>query len=578
MKHLKYISLFIAIVVAVWSCKNDDNMDALGDWTLTAPTTITPIVDASIILNENTPNEALTFEWTAAESSAEYQIRYSIEIFDNDTTIASFQSDNVGKGLTANITYAELDEKLSMLGYAANSTAALQWRVVANCVGTLATDGSTINVKRFATEWIPGQLYLSGSATENGDDISTAIPMKKLLSDANIFEVYTHLETGATFSFFSQQELPAHIYGGSNGTLVKSGTALLVEESGEYRITVNLDDNTYSLSKINYWGAVGGAFSQGWNGDEILEYQGGGIWQAEVNFVNTDGYIFRTDGSWDNILKQIDGTDNQLVLESFGNTHNIPYKDLSATNTGMATITIDLSANGYTFDVQMTDSGGDPVPTPDALFLLDASGNTIGDFTKDGDVLISNGYFALQAGETYLLNSAQDGSGTSYQLNENLGVSDAPAGDKVRVTTILKKGEEAIGVDLDQAYSISIDFSIGELSWQYYNLKVFHWDDAGDGWDDRTETPMSYSHPFTFSVDVTFSAGLDTKFNSPWDVEFGAKQGTDDKTALSGTSTNKALQEDADTYPNENFKFAAGNYSATLIINSDYKTASYTLE
>ena len=76
------------------------------------------------------------------------------------------------------------------------------------------------------------------------------------------------------------------------------------------------------------------------------------------------------------------------------------------------------------------------------------------------------------------------------------------------------------------------------------------------------------------------TAGYDTKFNSPWEVEFGAKQGTDDKTAKIGTATNKALQDDADTYPNENFKFitADGSYTLTIVVADDFKTATYTIE
>lgn len=578
---MKYINIIAALLISLlwWSCDEDQNMDPVGNWTLTPAEAVAPAVGQNITLDATSPDTPLTFEWLAAESSAGYEIRYNVELatLTDSLELITVESDNVGKATTASITYAQLDELLAQKGYDANETISIIWTVITDCVGKIERTETDIELTRFDVEWIPSQLFLSGTASEMGDDIEQSIQMKRLIDDGGIYEVYTHLETSGTFKFYSDQSESALMYGGENGAIEKLGSEISVAEAGEYRVTVDLNNNTYQLTKINFWGAIGGAFSGGWGADEVLEYQGAGIWQAEIDFVNEEGYIFRANGEWSELLKQVSGSENELVLESFGNEQGIGFNDLSAQSTGLKLVAIDLSANGYTFTITDVANENEPVATPDALFLLDGDGLKIADFSKDGDTFVSTQYIALQASMDYSLNSKEDGTGTSYTTDILLGVSENPAGDYVNGKITISENEGALQVEVDQAYSLSIDFSNGELSWHYYNLKIFHWDNANDGWDDRSEIAMTYVHPYTFTTEATLSNDFDTKFNSPWAVEFGAKQGTDDIEALSGTATNKALQEDTETYPNENFKFPGGTYSITFVISEDYKTANYTL-
>lgn len=566
-----------------WACQ-EDNLEPLGDWTYEAPSIISPVEGSALVLNENTPNKTIEFAWKRAVSSANYQIRYEVyidsaEAKDITNPLLVIVADNGGKDSTATIAYASLDESLSMMGYTADAVADLQWLVVANIVGTKAYDKASFNVKRFATEWMPEQLYLSGLGAENKGDISQAIAMKKLLTDANQYEVYTYLDSASSFNFYSQQSLPAFNYGGSNDVLVKSGTGIPINSSGVYKVLADLDSNRYSVTKIDSWGLIGTPFLDEWNSDEVLTYQGGGIWSGMINFMRTGNFIFRANSSWDMLLKQEQGSENILCLESFANANALTVSDVEATQVGMVNVTLDLSADGYSYLLESDAVVNEPVDAPDALFLLDAEDQTlVGEFTKDGDVFTSTMYFALEASKSYLLNSSQDGSGTSYQIDANLGATDDATVDKVVGSPMLSEGSNVLFVDADQAYGFNIDFSLGKLSWHYYNLKVFHWDDANSGWDLRTETPFVYSHPFTYTVTVDLIAGYDSKFNSPWEVEFGAQEGSsDDATALSGSMTNKGKD---DSVPVNNFLFPVsdGSHTVTLIINPDYVTGTYTVE
>ena len=583
MKIIQQIAVIIGLMVGLGACQ-EDNLAPLGDWTYEGPVVISPQEGSDLVLNENTPNKDIEFSWEKASSSASYQIKYSVYIDSADAKDLSqpllmIVADNGGKDTMASISYALFDETLSMLGYPANEIAHLQWSVVADIVGTTVSDMAAMDVKRFATEWMPEQLFLSGLGAENNGDLSQAIAMKKLLVTANQYEVYTYLDSATQFNFFSQQALPAHIYGGNDGQLIKAGDGIAVTASGTYKVFVDLDNKSYSLTKIDTWGVIGSPFANEWNSDEFLSYQGAGVWSGTVDFKRTGNFIFRANSSWDLLMKQEVGSENSVLLESFANANGIAVEDVQASKMGKLTVTLDLSAGAYTYLIESDATGGDPVTTPDALFLLDAADQSlVGEFSKEGDVFTSNTYFALESSKTYTLNSAQDGSGTSYQIDANLGASEDPTVDKAVGAPILSEGTNALAVDVDQAYGFSIDFSIGELTWHYYNIKLFHWDDANGGWDTRTETAFTYSHPYTYTVTADMVSTYDSKFNSPWEVEFGVKEGSsDDAKALTGSTTNKG-KDDSTPVTNFLFPVSDGSHSITLTVNPDYVTGTYTVE
>jgi hypothetical protein len=65
-------------------------------------------------------------------------------------------------------------------------------------------------------------------------------------------------------------------------------------------------------------------------------------------------------------------------------------------------------------------------------------------------------------------------------------------------------------------------------------------------------------------VTADLKAGYLMKFNSQWDVQFGA----DDPSALSGTMTNNGGQ-------NFDNLTVDGNYTATIVVSDDYQTGTY---
>jgi starch-binding outer membrane protein SusE/F len=354
--------------------------------------------------------------------------------------------------------------------------------------------------------------------------------------------------------------------------LQSCGTAITAPETGQYRVTVNLNNNTYSLLKIDRWSLVGDAVEGGWGGDVPLTYQGKGVWGATIDFYKPGtnaGFLFRANGDWAYLLKRIVGTGDatntkgNLVMESEAAGMGKAFQDVAGPKEGRYKVTLNLASDVYTYLLEKQD---DPEPTPiiigetgspnvdqvsgiftfgdyntpSELYLL-ADGVLVGTFEKDGDEFSSVKFWALQQSKTYTINSASDGSGTTYgEVND---------------------GE--MGVARDQAYNLIVNFDTGKLTWEYNNMKLFHWADGG--WEARQELLMTYEHPYTFKVSGTLSAGFLSKFNSPWDVQFGTTG-----TALSGTMTNGGADFTGIV--------ANGTYNATIIVTNDFASCEYTFQ
>lgn len=222
--------------------------------------------------------------------------------------------------------------------------------VTATNIQNPAISGSaTLNVSNQITEF-----YISGSATENGDNITTALPMHMVTGldgvVTNTYEIYTSLTDTGSFNFYSAPEAGAMVYGSSTaGQVTQNGPAIDATESGPVLITLNLNDNSYTITPIN-WSVVGSSVPNGWSGDEPLTYQGGGVWSAllDMTTVTSDPnprFIFKGNQSWSYVIKKIPDT-HDVVMESQATTFGTPIQDIDL-GYGNFTITLDLASYKY---------------------------------------------------------------------------------------------------------------------------------------------------------------------------------------------------------------------------------------
>lgn len=571
----RIILLLISMSTFIVACETENNVQPEGLWELSNPSITLPSNDF-VTLDETTPNDIITFSWEAATSSANFIVTYKVVIDtlgsnNFDSPILTLTPANSGKELSVSTTFNNIDEALSFAGYPAKSDVELTWGVIANSINKVSQDVSAITIKRFETERLPNRLFVSGTATENNNNLSQAILLKRLNNadgkPSNTHEVYTSLKAGNTFKLYSEQSLPALNYGGADGQLIKSGDAISVAQDGQYRIKVDLDSNTYSLLKIERWNMKGSPIIGGWGSDEPLDYIGGGVWQASIQLVDTGGFLFRADVDggdyWGYLLKRIVGTANTLIMESDAGSQGLSFEDIPSQQLGTLLVTLNLSANAYTYTIEKDPNAAEPIETPNSLFLFN-NNTLVSELTKDGETFKTENHIALQTGDQVTLNTASDGSGDSFTVFENIGATSEPDGINISESSNLNKGMGAINVERNQAYKFSIDFANAKLEWNYYNIFLFHWDEINQKWNDRNEFLMTYQHPYKFTTTVDIKGNFDMKFISPWNNDFGSQS----PTALSGNLVNKGGSNirNIDT---------DGNYQVSIEITPDYSSGTY---
>lgn len=588
MKTTYKIFSLITLILIAFSCGEDDNLEPTGNWTMENPSPSSPANGTSIVLDETEKDEEFDFTWQAAETSNDFIVTYKLLLLpanseNLDAPLLAITPANGGKALSASVEASLIDKALWAACYPAGEAVNLKWVVVASAINKTATASQEITVTRFETEYEPSALYITGTGTEAGGDVTDAMRMRTQKDgDGNptqIYDVYTELTAGGAYNFRHDAAVVSKSYGGANGELENcGGPAISVTESGLYRVTANLNDNTYQLLKVNKLNVRGGAVTTGWGGDTPLEYKGNGKWEGKGEFVGGQGFLFRIDdgqgsaNEWSYLFKRVQGTatgnnlGGHIILESEKDAAGVNVEDIPGVPEdlpGTYTIKVDLTADGYTYQLvpdnvtppaavlgETLTPNADKVTgaftfgeyeTPAQLYLV-SDGAMVAQLTKDGNVFSTGKYLALEESKTYELNSASDGSGTKYN----------------------EIGNGDIGVARDQAYSFTVNFETGKVNWTYYNIKLFHWDEVGGGWDARQELLMTYVHPYKYEYNnAALSAGYHSKFISPWDIQYGTAA-----TTLTGTMTNGG--------PNFTGIIQNGNYKATIIVNDTHTEATYT--
>jgi uncharacterized protein YjdB/lysophospholipase L1-like esterase len=282
-----------------------------------------------------------------------------ITVTGSDITVSGQSTQMVATVTPANATFTNVVWTVSDPTVAVINGLGILTPVSNGTVTVTATSGVNSAISGTATINITNQnatLYLSGTATENGDVVATALPMHMITGAngaiSNIFEIYTSLNEVGTLNFYTSTGTGATIFGGGStaGTLTAAGAGIDPSEFGPVRITVNLTNNTYIITPIN-WSVVGSTIANAWNGDAPLTYQGSGIWQAtlDMSVVGTDTntrFVFKGNQSWDYVFKKVAGTTNAVGFEGQAGELGITVQDIPLTY-GHFVITLNLS--NYTY-------------------------------------------------------------------------------------------------------------------------------------------------------------------------------------------------------------------------------------
>ncbi len=205
---------------------------------------------------------------------------------------------------------------------------------------------------------VPG-AYQGWDPTNN----ATALAQK---GDANTFEGYAYFAEAGEFKFARGSWDENYGDNEGDGTLEAGGGNLSVAAPGYYRIYVDLNALTYSITPMQF-GLIGSATPGGWDNDTDMTYNPEtGAWELEVALVGGQELKFRANDAWD--LNYGDDGANGLLEQNGAN--------IAIARDGVYKVSLFLNKPDYTYGIEVPSSDGR------ALFYTDGQSLEITDVSQ----------------------------------------------------------------------------------------------------------------------------------------------------------------------------------------------------
>ncbi|MGY3054225.1 hypothetical protein ACVWYG_002431 [Pedobacter sp. UYEF25] len=245
---LSFVVLFA--MIASTSCKKQERAFS----TNVAPVSMlnAPENAASFTLAPAT-GPSIQFKWTATSTQdlVLYEVAFDKADGDFSKPIYKVLSDGKGVQTQATITQKILNTVASLAGVNALSTGTLKWAVITSKANNaiVSSASNAIQLTRpagFAV--LPAALYLTGTATEHGTDVSKALPFKKI-SDG-IFELYTSLQAGTYTLVDNITGTPMTYSIQGNTSVVADGVTTMSGDKKVYRISIDLSNAAATVTQI----------------------------------------------------------------------------------------------------------------------------------------------------------------------------------------------------------------------------------------------------------------------------------------------------------------------------------------
>lgn len=275
MKNIYSKLVLLVCAIFLVGCENDDTMSHTNVSAVNA--LYSPANNKFFDLGAQS---SAVFEWEGAKAEDNGVVLYDV-VFDKDggdfsKPIYTIPSDGNGFQKTLNLSFTELNKIAALAGIQSESIGKLKWTVYSSKGINIqkSTVSNTIEVQRPGGFPTPDQLFITGTASENGETVAEAQAFKKV--GATTFEIYTKLKAG-TYKFISRKNGTPEVFYISEDKLKQDGATTYAGDSKVYKIKVDFSDGstkTTEIKKIELWFPPESKY--------LFEYTyaGGGIWKA----------------------------------------------------------------------------------------------------------------------------------------------------------------------------------------------------------------------------------------------------------------------------------------------------------
>jgi len=366
----------------------------------------------SLVLDKDAPDaQALTVSWTQPDFGYDAAPKYKILVDFANGDFSAPQEFAVGNVYQKTFTAAELNSKLLTLGAEADAVNNLAVKVV-----TVLSDYKSIysNIVNIDVTPYASILDLSsnwgvvGSGTPGGWG-NPAIPDLPFWTTdtSGVLVAYVTLRDGE-IKFRTDNAWTTNLGDDGNNGSLEAGGANIAVTAGSYKITLNLNDNTYTMIPFS-WGIVGSGTPNGWGAPDIKLIYNSYADDFRAVCKLLDGEIkFRFNEDW---AVNYGGTDGALL----DGGANIPVA------AGYYLVKFNLKEMKYELEslTEVWGLVGSAAPNgwngPDALFQPDY-GLAEGKFYLNGITLI-NGEIKVRQNNDWAVNYGDDGNDGTLELN-----------------------------------------------------------------------------------------------------------------------------------------------------------------
>jgi len=324
MKSIFLKSLALSLItLSLWSCKKDETQvvsDVSPAGTLTASATSLTLVQA------NGTKPALTLSFTPSTVTG-YSIPVTSTIQfalkgNNFVTTKEIVSTTASYSPTVN----DFNTMLLALGAKIGTSTQIEVRLKSGAAANAMTYSNVVTLTAtpyLASAWI----YVPGNY--QGWNPSTADSLVSLTSNG-IYSGIIKFD-GSAFKITPAKKWDI-AYGDAGGGTLSTTGGDISSVSAEFKLlTVDLNKNTYTITKTDYWSVIGNAIpGSNWAVDTDLKFinDGKGTWQAKLP-LTAGAFKFRLNHDW---------------TTSIGNNGG----DITVTDPGTYTLTLTVNSDGKT--------------------------------------------------------------------------------------------------------------------------------------------------------------------------------------------------------------------------------------
>lgn len=291
--RFNYIYILSVSMLALFSCKKEGSDTRVTNGT-------TPAFKATdsvfVFTQADASKAAVTYTWTASENWGYKSIvTYYLQIDEKGNGFKHATDVTIGTGtLTKAYTVAGLNQVINNLGLAAGREHDLVIRVKAavDAVGDeVYSDSISLTVTPYYVPKVYTYLYMPGAYEGWAFDNAGLDSIASVKNDGT-YEGYMNL-TGATeFKITKGKSWDVNYGDGGSGALSSGGGNIAVAAAGYYRLTADLNQLKYTMTKTT-WSIYGSAVSGG--GDAAMTYNNG-VWSITAT-LGTGTFYFRANNA-----------------------------------------------------------------------------------------------------------------------------------------------------------------------------------------------------------------------------------------------------------------------------------------